>query len=68
MAQASVAILWNNRLVENQVDAHVQPVNTKYARLQKSKGAHTILVMIFASLTLYTDPHITCKKKQRMHW
>ncbi len=62
VARASVAILWNNRLVENQVDAHVQHVNTKYARLQKSNGARTILVMIFASLALYTDPHITCKK------
>ncbi len=44
VARASVATLWNNLLVQNQVNAHVRRAHKKYARLQKSGGVHAILV------------------------
>lgn len=59
MVWTTVATLWNNLLVHNQVNPHGRPVQTKNAWLPKSGGAHTVR----ASHSLYADPWICIKSK-----
>ncbi len=41
----------------------VRPAHTKYARLQKSGGARTVLMTKFASRALYAVPHVRVKSE-----
>ncbi len=62
-AHDSVATLWNNWLLKNKFNVHVRPAHTKYTRLQKPGGAHTVLMIKSVSRTLYTVPRIRIKVK-----
>lgn len=55
MARASVAIMWNNLLVQNKFSAHVQPAPTKYGYKNRVAGVqypHIIPVTKFATCTV----------------
>ncbi len=62
-ARDSVATMWKNGLLQNNFSAHVRPEHTKYARLQKSGGARTVLMTQSASSTLYAVPTMHVKSE-----
>ncbi len=50
-------------LLQNNFSAHVRPERTKYARLQKSGCARTVLMTQFASRALYAVPRVRVKSE-----